>query len=81
MVNVYTAEKAVAGGALQYSSKINFPKESNFLEKISTTNPVKYSAETSHNDFAQAVYGNGPYSLVRPNNASDVLAVFIDYSA
>ena len=81
MVNVYTAEKAVAGGALQYNSKIGFPKDLNYLEKISTTNPVRYSAGDHDNGFAKAVYGNGPYSLIRPNNASDVLAVFIDYSA
>lgn len=32
-------------------------------------------------EFARIIYGDGPYSLVRPNNTTDYRAVYFDYSA
>ena len=40
--------------------------------------PVKNGNNMS---FAQAVYGDGPYSLNRPNSASEILAQNIDLIA
>lgn len=47
-----------------------------------SSNPMTFQAEpTPQNSFAQAIYGDGPYSLNRPNSTSDVLCQNIDYIA
>lgn len=47
-----------------------------------SSNPMTYMPEETHTtDFAQAIYGNGPYSLLRPNSASDVLCLNLDLIA
>lgn len=40
-------------------------------------NPTSFQPD----DFASAIYQNGPYSLLRPNNTTDLVAVVLDYSA
>ena len=35
----------------------------------------------SNNLFAQAIYGNGPYSLLHPNNTTSLVAQNQDYLA
>lgn len=45
-------------------------------------NPSRFEAEKEHaSNFAQAIYGDGPYSLLRPNNTTESRAVNIDYVA
>ena len=44
--------------------------------------PMSFSPEIKHNtQFAQTIYGDSPYSLLRPNSISDVLAQNIDLMA
>lgn len=40
-----------------------------------------YTTEPKEGSFAQAIYGDGPYSLNHPNSTSDVLCQNIDYIA
>lgn len=51
--------------------------------KLATSsNPSTFKAENYHStDFAKAIYGDGPYSLLRPNHTSDITAVNIDFVA
>lgn len=37
--------------------------------------------KTVSGDFAQVVYGDGPYSLEHPNNKTDIVAQMCDYLA
>lgn len=41
--------------------------------------PMSFSPHSTQ--FAQTIYGDGPYSLLRPNSTSDVLAQNIDLMA
>lgn len=44
--------------------------------------PMSFPPEVKHNtQFAQTIYGDGPYSLLRPNSTSNVLAQNIDLMA
>lgn len=54
-----------------------------FYKTLATSsNPATFEAKNYQStDFARAVYGDGPYSLLRPNNTSDVKALNIDYVA
>ncbi len=54
-----------------------------FYRTLATSsNPSSFRAENYRTtDFARAVYGDGPYSLLRPNNTSDIKAINIDYVA
>jgi hypothetical protein len=42
---------------------------------------AKYLPETSQNDFAKLIYGNGPYNLNHPKVSSNTLAKATDYLA
>ena len=45
-------------------------------------NPSSFHAEKTHaSNFAQAIYGDGPYSLMCPNNTTETKAVNLDYIA
>ena len=67
-----------------YSSNLRVaqqkPLTSEFVVKNHTGNTYSYEP-TPKNDFAYAVYGDGPYNLNMPNQSSDILALNIDYIA
>jgi len=46
-------------------------------------NPAHFTTidENPRTEFASAVYGDGPYSLLCPNAKSDILAQNVDYLA
>ena len=47
-----------------------------------SSNPASFNAENYHTtDFAKAIYGDGPYNLLRPNHTSETNAVNIDFVA
>ena len=63
---------------------VNFNAGSNITLPIGlgSPNPSRFEAEKEHaSNFAQAIYGDGPYSLLRPNNTTESRAVNIDYVA
>lgn len=44
-----------------------------------SSNPITILPESMpRTTFAQAIYGDGPYSLIHPNTASDILCQNID---
>lgn len=84
MVNVYTGSNTTLPiGMIQDYNNTNPSRAVNLYRTLATSpNPSSFHAEKSHAlNFAQAIYGDGPYSLLRPNNTTDVKAVNIDYVA
>ena len=80
MVNVYSAEK-INSPVANYSNAMKsqvvalprFPE----TENVSSQS----SQEGFSNQFAHAVYGDGPYSLTCPNRTTDILGQNCDYLA
>ncbi len=84
MVNVYTGSNTtIPIGMIQDYNNTNPSRAVNLYRTLATSpNPSSFHAEKTHaSDFAQAIYGDGPYSLLFPNNKSEVRALNVDYIA
>ena len=69
MVGIYSS----TNNGLESSGKVSY------WNLAKSTNPIKLHTNTlSQNNFANAVYGDGPHSLLRPACASDILAQNLD---
>ncbi len=81
MVNVYSAEKMTSPITANYANA----GKSQGVALYRFTNPENVTPQTSQegfsNQFAHAVYGDGPYNLNFPNCKSDILAQNCDYLA
>lgn len=51
------------------------------IQKTTSTSSAYPTEDPMPNEFAQAIYGDGQYSLIHPNNTTDEIAVNIDYIA
>jgi hypothetical protein len=65
----------------KFQENTNYLRAVNMHEPMKTSpNPSSFYAEKIHaSDFAQAIYRDGPHSLLFPNIKSQVLAQNIDY--
>lgn len=82
MAQVYTnSNYGVPVGVVADYNNTNPSREISRYRTISTSTPHSFAPTANHSDFAFAIYGNGPFSLTCPNNASDTLAQNIDYNA
>ena len=77
MVNVYSAEK-INSPVANYSNAMK--SQGVALHRFPETENVS-SQEGFSNQFAHAVYGDGPYSLTCPNRTTDILGQNCDYLA
>ena len=66
-----------------FQGNTNTSRGINQYRPIETSpNPSSFHAEKFHaSSFAQAIYGDGPYSLLFPNNKTETRAVNVDYIA
>lgn len=83
MVNIYTGSNTtIPIGMVQDYNNTNASAAVKMYRTLATSpNPSTFHAEKMHTDFAQAIYGNGPYNLLRPNNTTETRALNIDYVA
>ena len=81
MVQIYSNSNSgiPIGRVADYNNTNPSRAITSFRNLAKATNPVTINPQ--RNDFASAVYGDGPYSLTMPNQASDILALNIDYIA
>lgn len=81
MVNVYSAEKINS----QITANYGNPMKSQGVALHRFPEPENVSSPSSQegfsNQFAHAVYGDGPYSLTCPNRTTDILGQNCDYLA
>ncbi len=82
MVQVYTSSNTTMPiGRVEDFNNTN-PSKVMTRYRILTGQTVGGSIVTGktshHTDFSRAIYGDGPYSLLRPNSTSDTLAQHID---
>lgn len=83
MVHVYTGSNTTAPiGRIEDYNNTN-PSRSVAVYRTLSANTNWQTMTESHNqtEFAQLVYGDGPYSLAHPNAISDTNAQNIDYLA
>ena len=83
MVQFYTGTNTTAPiGMVNDYNNTNPSRAISMYRTLATSpNPSSYHAEKTTTDFAQAVYGDGPYNLLRPNNTTAETAVNIDFVA
>ena len=78
MVNFYTAEKMIYPLAMNYSNT----GKSQGVALYRFANPENVNPTSTQDGFSQnfahAVYGDGPYSLSCPNRTSDILGQNLD---
>lgn len=84
MVYVYSGSNSTApiGKVMDYNN--TDPSRGIKLYRLmsAASNPLTVQASNYNtSDFAQAIYGDGPYSLLRPNAISEHLANNIDLLA
>lgn len=82
MAQIYTTSNSgiPVGRVADYNNTNPSRAITRFREISTSPNPMTISSE-KHSDFASAIYGNGPYSLVCPNQTSDILAQNLDFIA
>ncbi len=81
MVQIYSNSNSgiPIGRVADYNNTNPSRAITSFRNLSAAHNPLTINPQ--RNDFASAVYGDGPYSLTMPNQASDILALNIDYIA
>lgn len=68
-------------GRVEYYNNTNPASYVSKYRSLTGTNLQATQYKTPQNEFSQAFYGTGPYSLNHPNQTSDVLARNIDFVA
>ncbi len=70
-------------GSIQDYNNTNPSKGVAAYRVLTAANPNTFTSfqAKQKSGFASAIYGNGPYSLLRPNSTSEVLARNIDLMA
>ena len=81
MVNINTGSNINTPIGMDYNNTNPSAAVKIYRTLTTSPNPSSFYAENHHSDFARAIYGNGPYSLVCPNNTTDTRAVNIDLLA
>lgn len=83
MVKIYTGSNTTAPiGRIEDYNNTN-PSRGIAIYRTLSTNQTKYqlTQESHKTEFAQLIYGNGPYNLVHPNNTTSQKAKTIDVLA
>ena len=83
MVHIYTGSNTTAPiGRIEDYNNTNPSRGVAVYRTLSANSNQQPAAEARHQtQFAQIVYGNGPYNLLRPNATSEILAQNIDVMA
>lgn len=81
MTNIYTGSNTTSAVGMDYNT--NPSRAANLYRTLATSpNPSSFRAEKNENfDFANAIYGQGPYNLLRPNNTTETTAARLDFIA
>lgn len=82
MVQIYSTSNSgiPIGRVADYNNTDSSRTITKFRELTPSQNPLSISLKKQPN-FASAIYGNGPYSLLHPNQTSEILAQNIDFIA
>lgn len=81
MVQIYSASKSgIPIGRVEDYNNTN-PSRAIRAFRETSYSPAMTASPQKYLNFASAIYGEGPYSLLRPNQTSDILAKNIDVMA
>ncbi len=73
--------KVPAGKASDYESSRSGSVSTYRVSETGNPIAIESGFGGMNSDFAQAIYGDGPYSLVYPNNRNDIRAQILDFPA
>ena len=78
MVDTYTSSKmTVPSGLINGYNNVGLRSVGMHGTLPTTSNPTSFQPD----DFSGAIYRDGPYSLLHPNNTTDERAVNLDFIA
>jgi len=82
MVQVYSTQNSgIPIGRVADYNNTSPARAISLYRKLNQYQPGINTTNFNQNSFANAIYGNGPFNLLRPNSTSDILAQNIDYMA
>ena len=77
MVNIYSASNMTSPLSMNYGNR-HQTKGVALYRFAPSMSQFSAQQERTSNDFAYAIYGNGPYSLLCPNETTEFVGQYFD---